>query len=256
MSERTLVVLPTFNEAQTLPEVLRRLRVAVPHADILVVDDSSPDSTGLLADAAALADPAVHVLHRAAKEGLGPAYLAGFGWALRRDYDLIVQSDADGSHRPEDLPSLIGATRSADLVIGSRWVEGGSAPGWQMRRLLLSRAGSRYAGWMLGLSQRDVTGGYRVFRARLLEQVVAEGIASHGYCFQIEMLAHTVALGARVVETPITFDVRAGGRSKMSGRIVIEALCQVTAWGIRRRLVVASSRSRAPVVGSHGRAHA
>lgn len=255
MSERTVVILPTFDEAQNLPGMIRRLRAVVPEADILVVDDSSPDGTGALADRASLTDPAVHVLHRAAKGGLGPAYLAGFRWALRHGYDLIAQSDADGSHRPEDLPRLLAATDIADLVIGSRWIRGGAAPGWPVRRLLLSRAGSRYAAWALRLPQRDLTGGYRVFRARMLRCVLAKDITSRGYCFQIEMLAQTVALGGRVTEVPIVFEVRGGGRSKMSGRIVVEALRQVTAWGLRRRLAAVSSRARTQTALTNRRAH-
>lgn len=236
MSDKTIVILPTYNEAETLPGMIARLRTAVPDADLLVVDDSSPDGTGALADALAYADPAVHVLHRTVKQGLGPAYLAGFSWALRHAYAVVVQSDADGSHRPEDLPQLLAAADDADLVIGSRWVAGGAAPGWAWQRLLLSRAGSAYAGLMLGLPQRDITGGYRVFRASALERIVRRGIDSKGYCFQIEMLDRAVADGARVIEVPITFDVRGGGESKMSGRIVVEALRQVTAWGVQRRM--------------------
>lgn len=236
MSDTTVVILPTYDEAETLPGVVARLRAVVREADVLIVDDSSPDGTGALADAIALADPAVHVLHRSVKQGLGPAYLAGFSWALRHGYERIVQSDADGSHRPEDLPALLAASMDADLVIGSRWIPGGSAPGWAWRRLLLSRAGSCYAGVMLQLPQGDITGGYRVFRAATLERVVRGGLGSHGYCFQIEMLDRAVAEHSRVVEVPITFDVRGGGESKMSGRIVMEALAQVTAWGISRRI--------------------
>ncbi|WP_417553944.1 polyprenol monophosphomannose synthase [Microbacterium sp.] len=236
MSDKTVVILPTYNEAETLPGMIDRLRAAAPEADLLVVDDSSPDGTGALADAISYADPAVHVLHRTLKQGLGPAYLAGFSWALRHEYDVVVQSDADGSHRPEDLPALLAASRDADLVIGSRWVSGGSAPGWAWQRLLLSRAGSAYAGIMLGLTQHDITGGYRVFRADALDRIIRAGISSKGYCFQIEMLDRAVAEGARVVEVPITFDVRGGGESKMSGRIIVEAMRQVTAWGFARLL--------------------
>jgi dolichol-phosphate mannosyltransferase len=236
MSDKTVVILPTYNEAETLPGMIKRLRAAAPEADLLVVDDSSPDGTGALADAISYTDPAVHVLHRTLKQGLGPAYLAGFSWALRHEYDFVVQSDADGSHRPEDLPALLAATPDADLVIGSRWVSGGSAPGWAWQRLLLSRAGSAYAGLMLGLTQRDITGGYRVLRADALDRIVRAGISSKGYCFQIEMLDRAVAEGARVVERPITFDVRGGGESKMSGRIIVEAMRQVTAWGFARLL--------------------
>jgi dolichol-phosphate mannosyltransferase len=251
MSDTTIVIMPTYNEAETLPGMVSRIRSAVPGAELLIVDDSSPDGTGALADAMSYADPAVHVLHRTAKQGLGPAYLAGFSWALRHGHDLIVQSDADGSHRPEDLPALLAASADADLVIGSRWVSGGSAPGWDWRRLLLSRAGSRYAGIMLRLPQRDITGGYRVFRAEALERIVRAGISSQGYCFQIEMLDRAAAVGSRIVEVPITFDVRGGGESKMSGRIVVEALRQVTAWGIDRRLHPNADRSAVQAAPEH-----
>lgn len=246
MSESTVVVLPTYNEAENLPGIISRLRSCAPAAHLLIVDDSSPDGTGALADAISYADPAVHVLHRTVKQGLGPAYLAGFSWALRHGYELIVQSDADGSHRPEDLPALLAASTEADLVIGSRWVAGGSAPGWAWQRLLLSRAGSSYAGFLLGLPQRDITGGYRVFHADALDRIVRAGIGSRGYCFQIEMLARAVAVDSRIVEVPITFDVRGGGESKMSWHIVVEALRQVTVWGIGRRLHPHGSTVSAP----------
>lgn len=251
MPETTVVILPTYNESETLPGMIARIRAAVPEADLLIVDDSSPDGTGALADAISYADPAVHVLHRTVRQGLGPAYLAGFSWALRHGYDRVVQSDADGSHRPEDLPALLAASEDADLVIGSRWVAGGSAPGWAWRRLLLSRAGSRYAGIMLRLPQRDITGGYRVFRADALDRIVRAGVSSRGYCFQIEMLDRAVSLGSRVVEVPITFDVRGGGESKMSGRIIVEALRQVTAWGVARRLHLHADRAAVQTPREH-----
>lgn len=243
MTDKAIVILPTYNESEMLPGMITRLRAAVPDIDLLVVDDASPDGTGAIADALSYTDPSVHVLHRTAKQGLGPAYLAGFSWSLRHRYDIVVQSDADGSHRPEDLPALLAAVTDADLVIGSRWVAGGAAPGWPWQRLLLSRAGSAYARIMLRLPQHDVTGGYRVFRAPALERIVREGIDSQGYCFQIEMLDRAVADADRVIEVPINFDVRGGGKSKMSGRIVIEALRQVTAWGISRRMPQHSTNS-------------
>ncbi|MBW8763435.1 MAG: polyprenol monophosphomannose synthase [Microbacterium sp.] len=236
MIARTVVVLPTYNEIETLPEVVGRLRSSVPTADILVVDDASPDGTGELADLLSSRIPQVHVLHRAEKQGLGPAYIAGFAEAAASGYEVIVQSDADGSHRPEDLPRLLDALTGADVVIGSRWMPGGTVERWSPGRLLLSRAGSAYAGTMLRLPQKDITGGYRVFRTEALDRIVPMQVESRGYCFQIEMLDRAVRSGCRVTEVPITFDDRLHGQSKMSGRIVLEALGQVTRWGIGRRL--------------------
>ncbi|MBO9627040.1 MAG: polyprenol monophosphomannose synthase [Microbacterium sp.] len=235
MSERAVVVLPTYNEIESLPEVVARLRATAPDVDILIVDDNSPDGTGDLADLLASRMPEVHVLHRTVKDGLGRAYIAGFVEALARGYDVVVQSDADGSHRPEDLPSLLRALSGADVVVGSRWIVGGAVGEWSTGRYLLSRAGSTYAGLMLRLPQKDITGGYRVFRAGALRALGFEEVRSAGYCFQIEMLDRAVQSGCRVVESPITFDDRLHGESKMSGRIVVEALLQVTRWGLQRR---------------------
>lgn len=235
MSDRTVVVLPTYNEIESLPEVVARLRANVPHADILIVDDGSPDGTGDLADLLASRMPEVRVLHRTSKDGLGRAYIAGFAEALDLDYDVVVQSDADGSHRPEDLPSLLSALEDADVVVGSRWIVGGAVGEWSAARYLLSRAGSAYAGVMLRLPQKDITGGYRVFRASALRALRFAEVGSAGYCFQIEMLDRAVHSGCRVVESPIRFDDRLHGESKMSGRIIVEALQQVTRWGLQRR---------------------
>lgn len=234
MNDRIVVVLPTYNEVESLPRVVARLRDAVPDADLLIVDDASPDGTGDLADSLSARVPGVHVLHRLAKEGLGPAYIAGFSEALDRGYGVVVQSDADGSHRPEDLPALLRALDDADVVIGSRWVQGGRTGGWSAFRYLLSRAGSRYAGVMLGLAQKDITGGFRVFTSSALRRIAFDEVTSHGYCFQIEMLMRAVQGGCRVVEEPITFDDRLHGESKMSATIVLEALRQVTRWGVER----------------------
>ncbi|MFE6994877.1 polyprenol monophosphomannose synthase [Microbacterium sp. NPDC057659] len=235
MSESTIVVLPTYNEIESLPEVVARLREAVSEAHVLIVDDASPDGTGDLADLLAARIPEIHVLHRREKQGLGPAYIAGFAEAVRLGFEVIVQSDADGSHRPEDLPALLAGLDGHDLVIGSRWVAGGDVQRWSLHRYLLSRAGSVYAGAMLGLHQKDLTGGYRVFRAEALRAIHPEQVTSRGYCFQIEMLDRAVRSGCRVVEVPIMFDDRLHGESKMSGRIVVEALLQVTRWGMARR---------------------
>lgn len=232
----TLVVIPTYDEREALPGTLRRLRAAVPEADVLVVDDSSPDGTGEWADAVAAQDPAVHVLHRAGKQGLGPAYLAGFAWGLERGYQQLAEMDADSSHRPEQLPRLLEAVRrGADLAIGSRWVPRGAVHNWPLHRLLLSRGANLYVGALLGLGVSDATAGYRVFRAELLERLIATDIASQGYCFQIDMTRRARDLGAVIAEVPIDFDERTAGASKMSGHIVREALVKVTSWGLTRR---------------------
>ena len=232
---RVLVVIPTYNERESLPRTLDRLRAAVPSADVLVVDDASPDGTGTLADERAVADDAVHVLHRAGKAGLGAAYVAGFGWALERGYDAIVEMDADGSHAPEQLPSLLAALDRADVVLGSRWVPGGSVVDWPRRRALLSRGGNTYTRIMLGLPVRDATGGYRVYRRAVLERLDLGAVASQGYCFQVDLVWRAWQAGFTVVEVPIRFVERAAGVSKMNRSIVSEALWRVTVWGVLRR---------------------
>lgn len=232
----TLIVIPTYDEREALPGTLSRLRVAVPEAHVLVVDDSSPDGTGQWAESIAAQDPAVHVLHRAGKQGLGPAYLAGFAWGLERGYRLLGEMDADASHRPEQLPGLLEAVRrGADLAIGSRWIPGGAVHDWPVHRLLLSRGANLYVRLLMGLGVSDATAGFRVFRAELLERLVAEDIASQGYCFQVDMTRRARDLGAVITEVPIDFDERTEGASKMSSRIVREALVKVTLWGVSRR---------------------
>ncbi|MGP9536953.1 polyprenol monophosphomannose synthase [Brachybacterium sp. AOP43-C2-M15] len=232
----TLVVIPTYDEREALPGTLARLRAAVPAAHVLVVDDSSPDGTGQWAESVAARDPAVHVLHRAGKQGLGPAYLAGFAWGLERGYEQLVEMDADASHRPEQLPGLLEAVRrGADLAIGSRWVPGGAVHDWPVHRLLLSRGANLYVRVLLGLGVSDATAGFRVFRTELLARLAAEEVASQGYCFQIDMTRRARDLGAVIVEVPIDFDERTEGASKMSSGIVREALVKVTLWGLARR---------------------
>jgi len=231
-----LVVMPTYDEVDNIAAIAARLRTAVPAADLLIVDDASPDGTGQLADRLAAADPQVHVLHRAAKRGLGAAYVAGFGWAKERGYDVVVEMDADGSHAPEELPRLLDALTGADLVLGSRWVDGGAVCNWPRSRLLLSRAGNAYARAMLRLPLRDATGGYRAYRRRVLDAIPLEKVASAGYCFQVDLAWQAWTRGFTVVEVPITFTERERGRSKMSRAIVVEALWRVTFWGLRSRL--------------------
>jgi len=242
---RVLVVVPTYNEAANLEPVLGRLRGSVPEADVLVVDDGSPDGTGEIADRLAAADPGVHVLHRTEKAGLGAAYVAGFRWALAAGYDAVVEMDADGSHAPEELPRLLAALREADLVIGSRWVPGGEVRNWPMSRLLLSRGASVYTRVLLRYPVRDATAGYRVYRAAVLEDLKLDEIASQGYCFQIDLGWKTWRAGWRVVEVPITFTERVVGQSKMSRAIVTEALWRVAAWGLTSRSRSARARALA-----------
>lgn len=233
--ERVLVIIPTYNELENLPIILERLLSAVPHANALVVDDGSPDGTGDLADKLAAEDGRVHVLHRTAKEGLGAAYIAGFKWALAAEYDVIVEMDADGSHAPEQLPRLLAALGHADLVLGSRWVPGGAVVNWPKSREILSRGGNLYTRFALGIDLHDATGGYRAYRRIVLQTIELSGIASQGYCFQVDLAWRAVQAGFRVVEVPITFEERQRGESKMSGNIVREALLRVTEWGVAHR---------------------
>lgn len=231
----TLVVIPTYNERENLESIVDRLRVAQPDVAVLVVDDGSPDGTGAIADAIASEDERVHVLHRSGKAGLGAAYLAGFAWGLERGYGILVEMDADGSHRPEELHRLLDRSAAgADLVIGSRWVPGGTVVNWPWHRIALSRGGSLYSRIMLGVRVRDLTGGYRAIRADLLRTLLAEDIESAGYCFQVDLARRALRYGAEVAEVPIAFIERERGESKMSGTIVVEALLRVTSWGIRR----------------------
>jgi dolichol-phosphate mannosyltransferase len=231
-----LVVIPTYEEVGSLGGVLDRLHATAPDVHVLVVDDASPDGTGALADARAAADERVHVLHRAGKGGLGPAYVAGFGWAAQHGYPVVVEMDADGSHPPERLPALLTALEDADLVLGSRYVPGGRVCDWPAYRLALSRVGNLYTRWALRLPLADATGGYRAARAELIARLPFDEVASEGYCFQVDWAWRAHRAGARVVEVPITFTERAVGRSKMSGSIVAEALARVTWWGVRDRL--------------------
>ncbi len=230
-----LVIIPTYQERDNIEAIVDRVRMSVPAAHVLIVDDGSPDGTGKIADELAGADERIHVLHRSAKNGLGAAYIAGFDWGLSRAYDVFVEMDADGSHAPEQLPRLLAALEHADLVLGSRWVPGGSAVNWPRRRELLSRGGSLYSRLALGIEIRDATGGYRAFRRAVLEHIDYAAVASQGYCFQVDLARRAIEGDHRVVEVPITFVERERGESKMSGVIVREALWRVTQWGIAYR---------------------
>jgi len=235
---RVLVVTPTYDEVENLEASVASVRRAVTGADILVVDDASPDGTGELADRLAAADASVHVLHRTAKDGLGRAYLAGFAWALENGYDVVVEFDADGSHPADALPAMLDALGEpgTGLVIGSRWVPGGRLVDWPAYRRRLSKAANAYARVMLRLPVRDVTAGYRAYRAEVLDEVAHQVVDSRGYCFQIDLTIRTADAGWAIREVPITFTERRAGASKMTGGVVIEAMWRVTVWGIARRL--------------------
>src|SRR5580704_9390958 len=229
---RVVIVMPTYNERQNLEIIAGRVREAVPDADLLVVDDNSPDGTGDLADKLAEKDAHVQVLHRTEKAGLGRAYVAGFTWALDGGYDLIVEMDADGSHRPEDLPRLLATAGGADAVIGSRYVPGGTVVNWPKSREFLSRGANLYNRVMLGVRVKDATGGFRVYRAATLRKIDLNGIQSAGYCFQIDMTLRVLQSGLRIVEVPITYVERERGASKMSSTVIFESFIRVARWGV------------------------
>lgn len=233
--EPVLVVIPTYNERENLGPILDRLHKALPDVDVLVVDDGSPDGTGELADERAAANERVQVLHRTEKSGLGAAYIAGFRWGLAREYNTIVEMDADGSHAPEDLPRLLDAVGDADLAIGSRYVPGGSVVNWPVNRQILSRGANVYSQLALGMRVRDITAGFRAYRRPVLEKLALDEVNSHGYCFQIDLTLRTADAGFEIVEVPITFTEREIGESKMSGSIIREAFLRVATWGVQRR---------------------
>jgi dolichol-phosphate mannosyltransferase len=230
-----LVIIPTYDERENLPLILDRLFAAVPAVHVLVADDGSPDGTGQIADERAAADDRIHVMHRPVKSGLGAAYVDGFAWGLERGYDVLVEMDADGSHAPEQLPRLLDALQHADVVLGSRYVSGGTVVDWPKRRELLSRGGNLYSRFALGVRIYDITGGYRAYRSEVLRTIPLGQVASHGYCFQVDLAWRAVQAGFRVTEVPITFVEREIGTSKMSGGIVREALMKVTWWGAKHR---------------------
>ena len=229
---RALVCVPTYDERENVEPITRAILEATPDVDVLVIDDSSPDGTGEIADAIAAREPRVKVLHRPGKEGLGKAYLAGFSWALARGYALVLEMDADFSHNPRYLPEMLERARRAELVLGSRNVRGGGTVNWGIGRKLLSRGGSLYARTILGLPVRDLTGGFKCFHREVLEAIDLESVQCSGYAFQIELTYRAIKKGFRVFELPIVFEDRRVGRSKMSRRIVLEAIAKV--WSIRR----------------------
>jgi dolichol-phosphate mannosyltransferase len=233
---RVLVIIPTYNEADNVRIIVERVRHAVPQADVLIADDNSPDGTGAIADELSAADEHIHVLHRDGKEGLGAAYLAGFEWARDAGYDAVVEMDADGSHAPEELPRLLDALVDADAVLGSRWVPGGKVLNWPLSRHLISRTGNLYTRLALRMPFKDATGGYRAYRMKALDALDLGGVASQGYCFQVDLAWRAYRQGHRIVEVPITFAERERGASKMSSTIVREALWRVTVWGVLARI--------------------
>ena len=252
----TLVIIPTYNEIDNLRSIVERVLTAVPLAHVLLIDDGSPDGTGAEADDLARRDDRVFTMHRVGKLGLGSAYLRGFRWGLDRNYALIVEIDADGSHPPESLPKMIrlvtepDATGApADLVIGSRWTPGGTVVNWPKHRELLSRGGNTYARLLLGITVRDATGGFRVFRSDALRALPLDEVNSKGYFFQVDMTVRILDAGFRIIEVPIEFREREAGTSKMSHMIVVEAMLKVTLWGAKRRL---TQLGRVLGVGKHG----
>lgn len=240
---RTLVVLPTFNEAGNIDEVLRRLRSAVPDANVLVVDDSSPDGTADLVETISAELGAIDVLRRPEKSGLGSAYRDGFRHGLTSGYDVMVEMDSDLSHDPDALPSLLDAVdKGASLALGSRYIPGGSIPDWSWHRRALSRWGNRYADRVLRMGVADATSGYRAYTAPALAEIDFNSVRADGYAFQIEMAYRVLHSGGTIIEVPISFSDRVRGESKMSSRIVVEALVLVTGWGIRDRILKSRRR--------------
>ncbi|WP_374455546.1 polyprenol monophosphomannose synthase [Nocardioides sp.] len=229
------MVIPTYNESENIEWIVGRLRAAQPGVDVMVVDDNSPDGTGAIADRLAATDDAVSVVHRTEKAGLGAAYLHGFDVALQAGYDVIGEMDADGSHQPEQLHRLLDALRTADLVIGSRYVPGGSVVNWPVQRLALSRGGNLYVRLLLGIKVKDATAGYRLFRRTTLEKIDLGTVRSTGYVFQTDLAYRTVTQGLRLTEVPIEFIERERGDSKMSGQVARESLQLITRWGLAER---------------------
>ena len=231
---KTLVMMPTYNEIETLEKSVADLFRHNPNVELLVIDDNSPDGTGALADSLAASLTVMHVLHRGGKEGLGKAYLAGISWGIANGFEFLVQMDADGSHRAEDLPKLLERAGLDQLVIGSRWVPGGAVRNWPWYRMLISRFGNFYAAKMLGSNLGDLTAGFRVYGKELLLKLPLESVAAQGYGFQVEMTKNVLAIGSKVTEVPIEFVERENGVSKMTLAIVLEAFVLATKWGITR----------------------
>lgn len=239
---RCVMVIPTYNESENIEWIVGRMRDAQPGVDLMIVDDNSPDGTGDIADKLAESDEAISVVHRSQKAGLGAAYLNGFDVALAAGYDVIGEMDADGSHQPEQLQGLLDALQTADLVIGSRYVPGGSVVNWPRQRLLLSRGGNLYVRLLLGIKVKDATAGFRLFRRATLEKIDLANVLSTGYVFQTDLAFRTLSRGMRITEVPIEFIERERGDSKMSGQVASESLKMITRWGLSERLAHARRR--------------
>jgi dolichol-phosphate mannosyltransferase len=244
---KTLIIIPTYNEYDNLRPLLEQISTYAPASDILIVDDNSPDGTGQLADEIAAQNPGVHVMHRAGKLGLGTAYIAGFKYAVEHQFDAAFEMDADFSHDPCYLPDFLRAIKSADLVIGSRYVAGGGTPNWSLLRRFISGGGNIFARFMLGIPVHDCTAGFRCYRRQVLESIDLDSIESQGYAFQVELAYRVYRRGFKIVETPIIFRDRRVGKSKMSRAIFLEGF----AWVVRARLGRASLPVKRPAPSLH-----
>ncbi len=234
MSSKTLVIIPTYQESQNISSIIKRVFDSNPYVDVLVVDDSSPDGTAQIVRELQANNKNLFLLINPTKAGLGKAYVVGFNWGLARDYQVFVEMDADGSHAPEQLPSILSNLHNNDVSLGSRWVRGGKIENWPLSRQILSKGGNLYTRLMLGIKVRDATGGYRAYRREVLEKIDLNSIESQGYCFQVDMVRRSLQNNFRIGETPITFTERELGNSKMSRAIVIEAFSRIGFWGIQR----------------------
>lgn len=236
MSSKTLVIIPTYQESENIVSIIERVYSANPNVSVLVVDDSSPDGTGEIVKKLMQNNETINLLTNKVKAGLGAAYIHGFKWGLERNFDIFVEMDADGSHAPEQLPSILEKLDQCDVSLGSRWVPGGKIENWPFSRQLLSKGGNFYTRFMLGFEVRDATGGYRAYKRKVLESINLDEIESQGYCFQVDMVRRSLALNFKICETPIVFTEREAGSSKMSRAIVIEAFSRIGFWGLKRFL--------------------
>ncbi|MGA0078445.1 MAG: polyprenol monophosphomannose synthase [Candidatus Nanopelagicales bacterium] len=234
MSSKTLIIIPTYQESENIISILERVQAANPEANVLVVDDSSPDGTGQIVERLMKSNSKIRLLTNSVKGGLGKAYVKGFKWGLSKDFDIFVEMDADGSHAPEQLPSILKNLDECDVSLGSRWVPGGRIENWPISRQILSKGGNLYTRLMLGFKIKDATGGYRASKREVLETIDLDSIESQGYCFQVDMVRRSLAFGFKVCETPIVFTEREAGNSKMSRQIVIEAFTRIGFWGLKR----------------------
>ena len=234
MSSKTLIIIPTYQESENIISILERVQAANPEANVLVVDDSSPDGTGQIVERLMKSNPKIRLLTNSVKGGLGKAYVKGFKWGLSKDFDIFVEMDADGSHAPEQLPSILKNLDECDVSLGSRWVPGGRIENWPISRQILSKGGNLYTRLMLGFKVKDATGGYRAYKREVLETIDLDSIESQGYCFQVDMVRRSLAFGFKVCETPIVFTEREAGNSKMTRQIIIEAFTRIGFWGLKR----------------------